>query len=214
MQAGGCLSLNGFSQNKKIMKFTSKTENLIVQNLNDEVLIFDTKANKFYSLNETSAFVWNKLNGKSEIADISLQLSKQFNKPASEDIVWLAIDELRKADLVKEENLPKALNRLERRELLKKVGLASMIALPVVSSLVAPTAAHANSSCVNPGGASNGTIVQASRAAGNYTASFRSQCCSNRYRGDMACSPANPSLPDCRQATCCTTSVPGATCVA
>ncbi|HVE55177.1 MAG TPA: hypothetical protein VNB22_00005, partial [Pyrinomonadaceae bacterium] len=40
---------------------------------------------------------------------------------------------------------------LSRREVIKKVGLGTMIALPIVTSLVAPLAVHANSACIAGG---------------------------------------------------------------
>ena len=124
---------------------TSRKKNLVVQDLGKETFIYDLENDKVFSLNETSAFVWNKLDGKTSVADLALEFSGNFDQPANEDLVWLAIDELRKFDLLEKESLPKAMSKVKRREVIKRIGLASMIALPVISMLIAPTALQAAS---------------------------------------------------------------------
>lgn len=121
-------------------------ENIVVQELNGEVLIYDLGKNKAYCLNETSALVWQMCNGNKSIGEISQEISKKLKSPVTEDFVWLAIDQLKKDNLLanNEEIIPN-FNGLSRREVIKKVGLGTMIALPVVASLVAPTAAMAQS---------------------------------------------------------------------
>ena len=124
----------------------SRKDELVIQQLKDEVLIYDLKINKAYCLNETSALIWQMCDGNNSITDISKQLSKKLNSKVDDDFVWLAIDGLKKDNLLADsaEVVPE-FNGLSRREVIRKVGLASMIALPVISSLVAPTAAQAQS---------------------------------------------------------------------
>lgn len=59
-----------------------------------------------------------------------------------ESIVWLAIDQLNDNKLLAAE-LKADFNGQSRREVIKKIGLAAVVALPLVSSLVAPTAVFA-----------------------------------------------------------------------
>lgn len=104
--------------------------------------------------------------GSNSAADISRKLSRELNREFNEDLVWLAIDQLKKEDLL--ENGQEIRTRFEgasRRELIRRVGLASMMALPAISSLLAPTAAMAQSVCSNPGGAAPDTLVGACSAA-------------------------------------------------
>ena len=68
----------------------------------------------------------------------------------SDDLIFLALDQLKKDRLIDDVSFPQSFSRLSRREAIRKVGLASMIALPIVSSLVAPPASHA-ASCVPAG---------------------------------------------------------------
>lgn len=128
------------------MFFKSREEDLVVKDFNGETLIYDFSRDKAYCLNETSAFVWNHLNGKRSITQIAEELAKNANQRVNEEIVWLAIAELKKEGLMAEfdaENSP--LQGMSRRAAVRRVGLATMIALPVISSLIAPKAVHASS---------------------------------------------------------------------
>ncbi|MGI8884488.1 MAG: hypothetical protein ACR2IA_09630 [Pyrinomonadaceae bacterium] len=75
-------------------------------------------------------------------------MAKELNNSINEDLIWLALDQLKKENLI--ENSPEMETKFEgvsRREVIKKIGLSSMIALPVVVSLIAPTAAYVQASC-------------------------------------------------------------------
>jgi hypothetical protein len=127
----------------------SRKENIVVQELDGEVLIYDLTENKAFCLNQTSALVWQSCDGTRTIAEINDLLGKQLNSQVNEDVVWLALDQLSKENLIQTDYKPnEKFSGLSRREVIRKVGLASVIALPVVTSLVAPLAVHANSSCV------------------------------------------------------------------
>ena len=131
---------------------TSRKENLVIQELEGEVLIYDLEKNKAFCLNKTSALVWQSCDGTRTIADISDAVGKQLDSQINEDVVWLALDQLSKENLVeKQTKLENKFNGLSRREVIKKVGLGTMIALPIVTSLVAPLAVHANSACITGG---------------------------------------------------------------
>jgi hypothetical protein len=128
----------------------ARTADVVVQTLDKEVLIYDLNTNKAYHLNETSAAVYQACDGKTSVSEISGLLGKQLKSPVTEDIVWLALDELKKENLIeKASDIPNRFEGLSRREVIRKVGLASMIALPVISSLIAPTAANAQSRAPN-----------------------------------------------------------------
>ena len=130
----------------------SRKENIVVQELDGEVLIYDLTENKAFCLNRTSALVWQSCDGKKTIAEINDLLGKQLNSQVNEDIVWLALDQLSKENLIQTDyKANEKFGGLSRREVIRKVGLASVIALPVVTSLVAPLAVHANSACVSGG---------------------------------------------------------------
>lgn len=123
-----------------------------MQDAKDEVLIYDLKANKAFCLNETSKLVWEQCNGKLTVAEIADEISQRSKKLVSEDIVYLAIEQFNKDGLLENDTSDEFKTHfggLSRREVIRKVGFASMIALPIVSSIVAPSAANAASGQAN-----------------------------------------------------------------
>ena len=124
----------------------SRKSNVVVQELEREVLIYDLNINKAFCLNQTSALVYEFCNGKNSVAEISEQMRVKLKTPVSEDFVWLTLEELTKNNLLEESaDYISPFTGMNRREVIRKVGLASMIALPVISSIIAPTAVNAQS---------------------------------------------------------------------
>ena len=86
--------------------------------------------------------------------------------------------QLQKNGLIEQnEPLVGAINSLNRRDLIKRVGFASAIALPLISSVVAPSAINAMS-CTGPGTLPMGTVIQTCRGAAQCTAEAALFCCS------------------------------------
>lgn len=125
---------------------TARKSGLVIQEVPDEVLIFDLNSNKAHCLNETAALVWKACDGSTSVEQIARSLTSKTGKGVSDDLVWLAIDQLNENSLL-DAPAAKAFKGSSRRDAIKKIGLASMIALPVVASLVAPQNALANVSC-------------------------------------------------------------------
>jgi Coenzyme PQQ synthesis protein D (PqqD). len=132
----------GSSQNP-----TARKNGLVIQEMPEEVLVYDLKTNKAHCLNQTAAFVWMACNGENSVADIRRLLEKKFGASVDEDFIWLAIDQLNRDNLL-EETVKSKFEGISRREAIKKVGLASVLALPIVASLAVPNSALAASSCI------------------------------------------------------------------
>lgn len=116
-----------------------RRNDLVVQELDGEILIYDLKENKAFCLNETSARVWQACDGKKTMAEIGRELG-------DEDMAWLALNDLKKSKLVVWEATTLAkFEGMSRREVIRKVGIGTVVALPIVASLVAPQAAFAQS---------------------------------------------------------------------
>jgi len=123
-----------------------RENDIVVQELKGEVLLYDLNNNKAYCLNETSAIIWNLCDGNSSVSEITSQLSKQLKQPIADDLVYLALNQFKEDNLLLDnETVEIKFDGLSRREVIRKVGFASMIALPFIASLVAPTAALAQS---------------------------------------------------------------------
>lgn len=184
------------------MYFKSREENLVINDLKGETLIYNLSTDKAYCLNETSAFVWNNLDGKQSVAQVAAALAKKTKQPINEEIVWLAIDELKKEGLMEQyDAINSPLKGISRREAVKRVGLSTMIALPVVASLIAPKAARAVSStggCGSPCDA-NCRTGGCDTANGNY-------CYDENFRsipsGQTYCTNQNIDCSDARDKCC------------
>jgi hypothetical protein len=126
----------------------ARKSGLVVQEMPDEVLVYDLNSNKAHCLNQTAASVWRACDGKTSVKEIAAF----FGEGADEDLVWLAIDQLSENDLL-EQQITTKFNGQSRREVIKKVGLAAVVAIPVIASLVAPQNALAvgTCACVIPG---------------------------------------------------------------
>ena len=125
---------------------------LVIQDMPDEVLVYDLDTNKAHCLNKSAAFVWRSCDGKTSISDIARLFEIQTGDKVSDDFVWLALDQLNENSLLESEVKASFAGR-SRREVIKKIGLASVVALPIVASLVAPKSAMAavSCACVTPG---------------------------------------------------------------
>ena len=154
-------------------KPVSRSNNIIVQEFADEVLIYDLAANKAFCLNQTSAMIWHECDGKQSVTDISRDLSRKLKTNFSEEMVWLAVSQFKSDGLLRNsDEFITPFDGLSRREVVKKVGFASMIALPMIASVVAPNAVQAQSAVC-----SCGSTTANSRPPG-CGCSADNQCCS------------------------------------
>jgi hypothetical protein len=129
----------------------ARSEGLVVQELSGEVLVYDRERHKAHCLNQTAALVWKHCDGRSSVAEMARAISGEVNSPVDEDLVWLGVEQLSKTNLLHERALiPERNSGLTRREVMRRIGLAAAVALPVVTSIVAPTAAHA-ANCIPSG---------------------------------------------------------------
>lgn len=136
----------------------ARKEGLVVQETTDEVLVYDLTSNKAHCLNQTAASVWKSCNGQNTISDIGKLLEREAGASVNEDLIWLAIDQLNEKNLLDKQVVSQFTGR-SRREVIKKIGLATVIALPIVASITAPTSVLASNSCacVVPGDCSSQT---------------------------------------------------------
>jgi len=124
----------------------ARKEGLVIQEMPEEVLVYDLDTNKAHCLNQTAAFVWKSCDGRNSVADITKLVGNDSGTAIPEDLVWLAIDQLSEKNLLAN-NLKADFKGSTRREVIKKIGLAAVIALPLVASLTAPTSVLASNSC-------------------------------------------------------------------
>lgn len=118
----------------------ARTKRLIVQEMEDETLVYDLKTNKAVCLNPTAKLVWQKCAGRTNISDVSRFLNKNVESQANKVIIGFALRELKEADLLQYSCLNIEEPAVSRRDLIAKYGIP-IATLPVIMSLVAPVAA-------------------------------------------------------------------------
>jgi hypothetical protein len=132
----------------------ARTEGLVIQELPDEVLVYDRDRDEAHCLNQTAALVWKYCDGETTVTNIAKRLENELNtERVDEKIVWYALDQLSKDHLLEENVVPPALlGGMSRREMVRVLGVAAVVAVPLVTSIVAPTPAQA-ATCLPSGSA-------------------------------------------------------------
>ena len=124
----------------------ARSSEIVVQETKDEVLIYDLKRNKAVCLNDTSARIWRMCDGKNTPSDIAKKMSNHFGETINEDFVLLGLNDLAEEGLLDESYVSDSnFAGPSRRGMIRKIGFASVIALPMISSLIAPKASMAQS---------------------------------------------------------------------
>lgn len=124
----------------------ARTENLTVQELGAETLVFDHETGKAHNLNPAAAMVWKHCDGQSSPA----QLARRLDLPPA--AVSLALEQLHRRKLM--QGAPEQLSVdaiRSRRAALRKLAVAAAV-IPAIMTITAP-AAMAQASCVPLGGA-------------------------------------------------------------
>ena len=139
---------------------------LLVEELSDETLVYDLDRHRAHCLNETAAFIWQHCEGEHSVSKLAELFAKEYGGPVSDEVVQLGLDRLRRAHLLDELGKgPEPKVRYSRRKMVRKLGLA--VALPVVLSIVSPTALQA------------ATLVTPGECFFN-VATTQGRCCTNR----------------------------------
>jgi len=124
----------------------ARTEDVIVEGLDDDVIIYDTENNQAHALNPLAARIWKHCDGEHTVAD----LAGLFAAETPYDAVVNCLSHLYRLNLLNPGSLGMVDGKvLSRRQLLRKVAIgaaAAAIAVPMVTSIVAPRA-DAAASC-------------------------------------------------------------------
>lgn len=183
------------------IKANSRTNEIIVQSLDDEILIYDLKTNQALSLNETAAEVWQSLDGKKTVAEIASEID------FAPEMILFSLDELQKKNLLAEKvETGLAKDKVSRRKMLMKTASVSM-ALPLIVGIVAPSSIHAQSNgcpatglMLAPGGMRQvGYAGVCNLSCPAACAGFNSDCCSNSlsFAGTCTNNPGPPQVAQC-----------------
>jgi hypothetical protein len=135
----------------------ARHDDVLVEELDGETLVYDLRRHKAHCLNPTAAFVWRRCDGHTSVAEIAALLPGALSVPAEEALVWLALQRLEQLQLLRAPVLAQAPAGalISRRMMLRRLGVAggAALVLPVVTSITVPTPAMAASPIfINHGG--------------------------------------------------------------
>ena len=151
---------------KNTHKPTSRTNELVTLKVGKEILIYDLRNNRAFCLNEACAAVWNLCDGSRSIEEIERFLEARKGKKIGPELVWLALEQLLENKLLERRvSFEAPVHGLSRREVIRKIGFTSSVAIPIVSCLVAPLPTMAQSTvcaaspcrCPNSASSCNGS---------------------------------------------------------
>ena len=125
----------------------ARTKDLIVRELGDETLVYDIERDEAHCLNHVAGFVWRQFDGKTIAQQAAQRLQRKFGVSVDSDLVWLAINQLQRFHLLAESLKSPSVSR---RQVMLKYAPAAL-ALPVIMSISAPTAAQTQSNCATLG---------------------------------------------------------------
>lgn len=150
----------------------ARSEQLLIHQLADEVLVYDLERHKAHSLNETAALVWNQCNGQTTVKETARDLEQKLGTAVDERVILFALKQLNRAGLLRqdEDDPIRSKVRISRRELIVKYGFPAAASLPLIVSLVAPAAAQ------------GGSCLPRDAAC-----TLNSECCSGNCRGNNLC---------------------------
>lgn len=129
-----------------------RKQRLIIDELPDEVLVYDLDRHKAHCLNRPAALVWRRCDGQTPPSEIGRRLESELDQPFNEELVWLALRQLNKIHLLAEPiGLPAPLAGMSRRQMVRALGIGAVVAVPLITSIVSPTPVQAVT-CVPSGG--------------------------------------------------------------
>lgn len=159
----------------------ARTESLIVKEVDGEMLVYDLTTDKAHCLNDTAARVWKSCDGKRTVLQIRSLLENETNTAIPEELIWLALTQLQKFDLLREQlPSPPHLAGISRRRIMQTLALATAVSIPLITSIVSPTAAQ-GASCSGSNRPDDCACTSSSQCA--------SGCCRNAIGIGVVCKP-------------------------
>jgi coenzyme PQQ synthesis protein D (PqqD) len=139
----------------------ARKEKLVVREFANELLVYDKERHEAHCLNRTAALVWKHCDGHTSVEEISRHLAAETGgdgrTKVDERLVWYALNQFKRDHLLENEiEVPAGVlasmnGGLNRRQVMRVLGI-SIVALPLVTSMIAPTPAQA-ATCRAPGAA-------------------------------------------------------------
>ena len=126
-----------------------RTKNIVIQKTGDELLIYDLDTDRASCLNATSALIWKTCDGSKSVEQITESISQELGSSVETELIAMGLQQLEDENLiVKDPAISAYFGGVSRRDMIRRVGFSSAIALPIISSIVSPVATNAQSNCL------------------------------------------------------------------
>jgi hypothetical protein len=132
----------------------SRHDGLLIDHVGDETIVYDEERQQAHSLNRPAAIVWQASDGEHTVEQLATVFGETLGVDADKSVVEYALDELARVHLLEESD---AAPFMTRRDAVRRMSLAgaAAVAIPVILSMAAPTAAMAASGSQNGQGQNN-----------------------------------------------------------
>ena len=81
----------------------ARAEKLLVQDLGDELLVYDLERDKAHCLNRTAALIWQHCDGHTTLPELAQHVNAELKTEAGAEIVGLALKQLSQRHLLDKE---------------------------------------------------------------------------------------------------------------
>lgn len=130
----------------------ARSTGLKIEELDDELLVYDLERNRAHSLNAGASAVWRLCDGRRTIEDINVAAAEALGVAPDMTMVQQALRHLERAGLLQADEPADA---GERRTLLRKLGWAAIV--PFVATIAMPSSAYAQAGPPGPPGPAGAT---------------------------------------------------------
>jgi Coenzyme PQQ synthesis protein D (PqqD) len=127
----------------------ARTEDILIETLENELIVYDRPAKRAHRLNPTSAFLWRNCDGTRTVADLAKLVHNEMGLPEDENLVSLALELLEEQQLLKTSLSSHGVSRRDVMHRLKALGVAAAM-LPIVATIAIPPPAAAASRSTSP----------------------------------------------------------------
>ena len=168
----------------------AREEGLLIEDLNDEIVVFDTKSREAHCLGPLAAVVFAHSDGRTSTEGLAAVASERLNELVEPWQVEEALDQLQERGL-----LSVVARRLEggttRRQALKRSAVAggAVVAAPLVTSVFPPAAAAAGSATCGAVPGEPGPTVLCCPCTTNNAAN-KDECCQPPFANTCNCTSA------------------------
>lgn len=155
----------------------ARKNDLVVQQFKDETLVYDLNTEKALCLNRSAALVWQNCDGRKSVEEILSVINDGAECDLNAELVEFALTQLETENLLESKDVFQPIEPgISRRQMIRRLGLSSATALPIVASIVAPPAISAQS-------------CRANDAPCTASAQCCSNCCKDVGGGVNQCKP-------------------------